>query len=98
MPFCWTHDDAMGKYATSGSHVYLGWIDGSPQFEYWVNANYRYADVAYWFWYNVCNGHNVIMALNLLSLRIYGIPYFQATELYGLLVVWGNMYMMLPSE
>ena len=104
MPYCFTHNHYMQQYGTSGSHVFLGWIDKSPQFETWVNANYRFASVAYWFWYYVCQGYSVGWALNYLCNKIYGCPYFVGTTLYtgdgdhGPLTVWGNRYMCLPSE
>lgn len=104
MPYCWTHNPNMYYYGTSGSHVYLGWIDGSPQFETWINAQYKWAQVAFWFWYNTCHGDNVLWALNHLAQRIWGKTYFTDTELVewdgyrGPLVIWGNALMYLPSE
>jgi hypothetical protein len=105
MPYCWTHDQYMDPFGQSGSHVFIGWIDESPQFETPINAQYRFAQVAFWFWYNVCNnGDNVLWSLNHLATRIWGVAYFTDTELvyqtddHGPIKVWGNTLMYLPSE
>jgi hypothetical protein len=104
MPYCWTHNNNMQNYSTTGSQVFLGWVNESPQFETPINAQYKWAQVAFWFWYNTCHGDNVLWALNHLASRIWGVPYFTDTELvyetgdHGPLLVWGNTLMYLPSE
>jgi hypothetical protein len=104
MPYCWTHDNSMQYYGQSGSHVFLGWVNESPQFETPINAQYKFAQVAFWFWYYACQGDNVLWSLNHLASRIWGTTYFTDTELvyetedHGPLVIWGNTLMYLPSE
>jgi hypothetical protein len=104
MPYCWTHDYTMQPYVTYGNHVYLGWVNQSPQFETAVNAQYKFAEVACWFWYNTCDGDSVLAALNNLAFRIWGEPYFTDTELmyetayHGPLKPYGNMGFYLPEE
>lgn len=107
MPYCWTHNKLLQYYGTSGIQVYLGWTNdvpdepypeqdgGSPQYTYGIDDNYNYANVAGCFWYYMCNGDTVDEALNTLSNLIYGVN-FDQTDLYGWLVVWGNMNMELP--
>ena len=104
MPYCWTHDYTMQPYVTYGDHIYLGWVGQSPQFETSINAQYKFAEVAAWFWYNMCDGDNVLESLNNLAYRIWGEQYFTDTELiyetdyHGPLKPYGNMAFYLPEE
>ncbi len=93
-------------YQDSGNQVFLGWSDntpdppypldgGSPQYEWAINANYNYANVAGTFWYYMCNGYSTAQALINLSYIIYGTS-FEYTDLAMWLVVWGNVYLGLP--
>jgi hypothetical protein len=108
MPYCWTHNPDLGYYGyqDSGNQVFLGWSDntpdppypldgGSPQYEWAINANYNYANVAGTFWYYMCNGYSTAQALINLSYIIYGTS-FEYTDLAMWLVVWGNVYLGLP--
>jgi len=107
MPYCWTHNQYLGYYGNSGTQVFLGWNDnvpppdypeqrgGSPQYEYAINANYNYANVAGTFWYYMCNGTTTIQALNNLCYIIYGTA-FGNTPLNNWLIVWGNKNLGLP--
>jgi hypothetical protein len=96
MPYCWTHNNGMNIYGTSGSQVYLGWWYGSPQFETTANGMWNFAQVAYLFWYAVCNGYTVQGALNYVATTVYGQTYFSQTPLNYWLVAWGNTNMYLP--
>lgn len=109
MPFCWTHNSNLGYYGSgdTGDQVFLGWNDnvppppypqplgGSPQYEWDINANYNYANVAGTFWYYMCNGYTTAQALINLSYIIYGTS-FEYTDLAEWLIVWGNVYLGLP--
>jgi hypothetical protein len=109
MPYCWTHNQYLGYYyyGGSGTQVFLGWNNnvpplpypeqggGSPQYEYAINANYNYANVAGTFWSYMSNGTTIMQALNNLSYIIYGTA-FGGTPLNNWLIVLGNKYLELP--
>jgi len=106
-PYCWTHNQYMTQYGTYGNQVFLGWnnnvpggdypaIGGSPQYDYPIDANYNYANVAGSFWYYTCNGsQTAIQALNTLCDIFYD-DYFDYTELRDWLIIWGNENLDLP--
>ncbi|MEM2081279.1 MAG: hypothetical protein QW744_03295 [Candidatus Bathyarchaeia archaeon] len=98
MPYCWTTamDPLMYPYATSGIRVYLGWWDGSPQFEYTANGMWNFAHVAYLFWYFMCGGATVNEALNYIAQTVYGVQYFSQTPLWWWLIAFGNVSLTLP--
>jgi hypothetical protein len=107
MPYAFTHNRYLYQYGWWGSQVFLGWNDnvppppypeqrgGSPQYEWGINPNYNYANVAGTFWYYMCNGNTVMEALNNLCYIIYGTA-FGNTDLNNWLIVWGNKYLGLP--
>jgi hypothetical protein len=109
MPYCWTHNQYMDEYGTSGSQVFLGWNDnvpdppypeqdgGSPQYEYEIVPDtWNYLHVAYFFWYYMCSGTTVDQALDNLAYILFGENDFVDTPLQGWLVVWGNINLYLP--
>lgn len=99
MPYCWTHNAYMYAWGTSGSQVFLGWVDGSPQFETPAEGSYNYAHVAYLFWYHVCNGAQVDEALDNIAQTVFGdASYLQCAQLKDKLVVYGNRDLTLPAE
>jgi len=51
MPYCWTHNSGLVCYGGSGTQVFLGWVNDSPQFLDEAEGMYNYAHVAYYFWY-----------------------------------------------
>ena len=72
----------MYAWGTSGSQVFLGWVDGSPQFETPAEGSYNYAHVAYLFWYHVCNGAQVDEALDNIAQTVFGdASYLQCAQL-----------------
>lgn len=110
MPYCWTHNANMPMYTgTTGSQVYLGWTNsvpgdpypeqdgGSPQFEYEIDAEDDYSNVAGAFWYYMCDDddNSVLESLDLLCDDIYGQD-FADTDLNGWLIVYGNKNLELP--
>ncbi|MCW4017121.1 MAG: hypothetical protein NWF00_00320 [Candidatus Bathyarchaeota archaeon] len=107
MPYCWTHNQYMYQYDDAGSQVFLGWNNdvpgspypqqsgGSPQYDYAIDANFNYANVAGSFWYYACNSNTVIQALDSLCDDIYGDD-FEYTDLHGWLIIWGNENLYLP--
>jgi hypothetical protein len=38
LPFCFTHNPSMGYYGSSGSQVYLGWVDRNDFWIQWPNG------------------------------------------------------------
>ena len=108
MPYTWTHNQNLNCYGTSGSQVFLGWTNvvpgppypqqagGSPQYEYSINPNYNYANVAGMFWYYTTSGYTISQALNQIASTIYGQGNFNQTPLYGWLVAYGNINLNLP--
>lgn len=96
MPFCWTHNDDLDCWGDSGTQVYLGWAEGSPQFEYTANYPYNYAHVAYYFWYYMCDGATVEEALNDIAVGIFGDESYLQSPLCDWLIVWGDRTSTLP--
>lgn len=105
-PYCWTHNQYMSQYGTTGSQVFLGWNNnvpdedypsagGSPQYDYPIDANFNYANVAGSFWYYASNSNTVIQALNSLCDDIYNAD-FDYTDLHNWLIIWGNEELYLP--
>ena len=68
---------------------------GSPQYEWLINPDYKYAQVAGNYWYYMQQGCTTNQALNKLSNDIYGTR-FDDTELKNWLIVYGNMNVGLP--
>jgi hypothetical protein len=114
MPYCWTHNANMPMYTgTTGSQVYLGWNNsvpgvpypqqagGSPQFEYEIDAEDDYSNVAAAFWYymslydNNNIPYSVADSLDLMCNGIY-LTDFSNTDLDGWLIVYGNSNLGLP--
>jgi len=96
MPYCWTHNNGMYTYGTTGSQVYIGWYGESPQFETTAMGVWNFAHVAYYFWWAACNGRTVQGAFNYIATTIYGQAYFSQTPLNYWLVALGNTGMYLP--
>jgi hypothetical protein len=97
MPYCWTHNSGMECYGDSGTQVFLGWVDGSPQFLEGINGTiYNYAHVAYYFWYYMCNGYSVVDALDNIAEDIFECDNYLASPLRDWLVIWGNRTLTLP--
>jgi hypothetical protein len=42
LPYCFTHNPSMGYYGTSGSQVYLGWVDRTDFYIQWPNGTQTY--------------------------------------------------------
>jgi hypothetical protein len=98
---------------TTGSQVYLGWNNsvpgvpypqqagGSPQFEYEIDAEDDYSNVAAAFWYymslydNNNIPYSVADSLDLMCNGIY-LTDFSNTDLDGWLIVYGNSNLGLP--
>lgn len=95
-PYCWTHNQWLNKYGSTGNQVYLGWTGGSPQYVTTASGAWNYAHVAYYFWYYMCDGDTVDQALNHVASTIYGTGDFDNTVLKNWLIVWGNMNLGLP--
>lgn len=97
MPFCWTHNDDMNCWDDSGDQVYLGWVEGSPQFEYPAAGSWNYAHFAYYFWYYMCNGDTTEEALNNVCQTIFGVQYLSDyCPVKDWLIVWGDRTQTLP--
>lgn len=97
MPFCWTHTNSLVCYGDSESQVFLGWVDGSPQFlESIDDSPYNYAHVAYYFWYYMCDDESVIESLNDIASLIFGADNYLSSDLCDKLVIWGNRNLVLP--
>ena len=112
MPYCWTHNQYLGKYGISGSQVFLGWtnevpnstenpdyeqpLGGSPQYEYEIVPNT----------YNYANVAgsfwyymcNGDTVIEALDNLCDDIfnDEFDDTYLNDWLVVWGNKFLELP--
>lgn len=96
MPYCWTHNSGMTAYGDSGTQVFLGWVDGSPQFEHNAEGIYNYAHVAYYFWYYMVNGATVEEALDDVSDVIFSDDTYLQSPLCDWLLVWGDRTTDLP--
>lgn len=104
--YCWTHNPNMYLYTNGGSQVFLGWNWTSPQFEtdIYYGSIYNYAQVAYYFWAQMCDGYTVDETLTFLATELFETWDFEDTALYSRYVngnysqlqVWGNMAMYLP--
>ena len=109
LPIAFQHD-ALPKWGSTsaGNQVYLGWTDqvpgsgyplsaGSPQYEWKINSNYNYANVAATYYYYVGQGYSTIYTMNELSSMIYGYSYsYGSSPLYYWLVYYGNGGVGLP--
>lgn len=72
-----------------------GTLVGSPQYEWGINPNYNYANVAGTYYYRMGQGDSTVEALIEMAYIVYGND-FQYTNLANWLVVWGDMYTALP--
>ncbi|MDR1993051.1 MAG: hypothetical protein LBQ98_06090 [Nitrososphaerota archaeon] len=93
LPAAFTHNPpsiTLPLWGSTGSQAYLGWAGGSPQYEWAINSNYNYAQVAAAYYYYM--GQNYATAAALISMAniIYGAS-FQNTPLGNWLVAYGNM-------
>ncbi|MDR1993049.1 MAG: hypothetical protein LBQ98_06080 [Nitrososphaerota archaeon] len=107
LPAAFTHNLNIPLWSNSGSQVYLGWTNtvpsypypqqqgGSPQYEWAINSNYNYAQVAAIYYYYMGQNYATSSALNLMANTIYSTS-FQNTPLGNWLEVYGNMYLGLP--
>ncbi len=75
-----------------------GYLIGSPQYEWGINPQCNYANVAGAFWYYMSQGYSVKDSLNEMSKAVYNNPNiaFTSTDLNNWLIVWGNWNMGLP--
>jgi len=86
---------------TTGQYHYIQILPGdpmvgSPQYEWGINPNYNYANVAATYYYRMKQGDSTAAALVQMSSIVYGHTNFENTELADWLVVYGNMYTKLP--
>jgi len=99
MPYCWTHAEDMPEYGNTGAQVYIGWHGGSPQFNSTTNSSpWDFAQVAYLFWYKMCDDYTVTQTLGYIANEVYNEDGFDSTQLYNWLVVYGNMDVGLPYD
>jgi len=102
MPYCWTHNEDLDDYGGDGNVAFLGWVDGSPQFEYQAEGMWNYAHVAYLFWYYMCDGEDVEGALNEIADVVFGDDNYLSCPLSSLpaprLLLWGDKTMELPED
>ena len=69
---------------------------GSPQYEWGINPNYNYAQVARFFWEYMSQGYTTEDALNILSNTIYGTAFINS-GLQDWLIIYGNRLLTLPA-
>jgi len=98
MPYCWTHNQHMICYGDSGDIAFLGWVNGSPQFETTAEGTWNYAYVAYLFWYYMCEGYTVEGALDEIADVVFGDASYLTSPLRDWLVLWGDRTMELPED
>lgn len=92
LPIAFTHNLNIPRWGSTGSQVYLGWTDsvppypypqplgGLPQYEWTINANYNYAQVAALYYYYMGQNYQTSAALIAMANTIYGTS-FQNTYL-----------------
>jgi hypothetical protein len=89
----WDFDN--GQYYT----VYNIWDEpkvGSPQYEWGIDPNFNYAQVACMYYYYLGQGYTTAQALVALAPILFNDKSYESSTLSGWLVAYGNMYVGLP--
>jgi hypothetical protein len=96
----WNDKQDLWAYNFTSQQYYIvtiggGTTVGSPQYEWGINPNYNYANVAATYYYRMGQGYSTAYALILMSYAVYGTS-FENTNLANWLEVYGNMFTQLP--